>query len=198
MPAQSKATSPASPHLGAAPARRVRLARTAFSGTCCRAWRACPVWCDLPSTVLRHEPEPGAEVAPLLEAGAIADRRQYGTRDDWTDTWDSHQPLTTVILLRQRLDFSRHDGNTSSSRRQSCAKSAMRLTIRGESTSVFELRIHQRTSTEELRALGAWSFSLLASGPSLWTSQRSGPESASRGTRPGRDHPGMVGDIISE
>src|SRR5260370_11720574 len=33
----------------------------------------------------------------------------------------------------------------------------------------------------------------------LWNSQRSGPESASRGTcHPGRDHPGMVGDIISE
>src|SRR5260370_31988605 len=33
----------------------------------------------------------------------------------------------------------------------------------------------------------------------LWNSQRSGPESASRGTcYPGRDHPGMVGDIISE
>src|SRR5262249_25924770 len=32
-----------------------------------------------------------------------------------------------------------------------------------------------------------------------WNSQRSGPESASRGTRAtGRDHPGMVGDIISE
>ena len=33
----------------------------------------------------------------------------------------------------------------------------------------------------------------------LWNSQRRGPESAGRGTcHPGRDHPGMVGDIISE
>jgi hypothetical protein len=32
----------------------------------------------------------------------------------------------------------------------------------------------------------------------LWNSQRRGPESASRGTcHPGQDHPGMVGDIIS-
>src|ERR687887_353278 len=43
---------------------------------------------------------------------------------------------------------------------------------------------HQRTSTEALRARGAWSFSLLASGPSFGN-QRSGPESVSRGTRPG-------------
>src|SRR6266496_2461531 len=67
---------------------------------------------------------------------------------------------------------------------------------------------HQRTSTEELRAPGAWWFSLRASGPSFG-SQRSGPESASRGTRPpgeiipewwatssrngGRDHLGIGG-----
>src|SRR6516165_3675353 len=64
---------------------------------------------------------------------------------------------------------------------------------------------HQRTSTEALRALGAWSFSLLAFGPLLWTSQRNGPESTSRRTRPGalfrsdgRHHLGTVGEIISE
>src|SRR5215831_183982 len=50
---------------------------------------------------------------------------------------------------------------------------------------------HQRTSTEALRAPGAWSLSLLASRSLLWNSQRSGPESASRGTRP-------PGEIIPE
>jgi transcriptional antiterminator RfaH len=30
---------------------RVRAARTAFSDTCCRAWRSCPGSCDLPSTL---------------------------------------------------------------------------------------------------------------------------------------------------
>jgi hypothetical protein len=35
-----------------------------------------------------------------------------------------------------------------------------------------------------LRALGAWSFSLLASSPSSGNNQRNGPESASRGTKP--------------
>src|SRR5437899_378893 len=58
---------------------------------------------------------------------------------------------------------------------------------------------HQRTSTEELRALGASSFSLLASGLSFGTAKG---EDLSRPAEapaiPGRDHPGMVGDIISE
>jgi hypothetical protein len=44
-------------------------------------------------------------------------------------------------------------------------------------------------------------FAHLAHGSSLcWhpDGQRSGPESAGRGTCPGRDHPGIVGDIISD
>jgi len=55
-----------------------------------------------------------------------------------------------------------------------------------------------RTDARMLPALGASSFSLLASGPSFATVKGAGLESASRGTPPGRDHPGMVGDIISE
>src|SRR6266705_842668 len=46
-----------------------------------------------------------------------------------------------------------------------------------------------------------WRMVILSAGIGslLWTSQRKGPESASRGTQhPGRDNPGMVGDIISE
>src|SRR3984893_650541 len=50
-------------------------------------------------------------------------------------------------------------------------------------------------------AAASWPLAARAQQPAmlLWNSQRSGPESASRGTcHPGRDHPGMVGDIISE
>src|ERR1700730_11610874 len=58
---------------------------------------------------------------------------------------------------------------------------------------------HQRTSTEELRALGASSFSLLASGLSFGTAKGEDLSRPAEGTcRPGRDHPGMVGDILSE
>src|SRR6266542_6990228 len=61
--------------------------------------------------LLRHQPQPGAEVASLLEACAIADRRHHGTRDDRTDTRDSHQSLAAVILLRQRFDLGRYGLN---------------------------------------------------------------------------------------
>src|SRR5262245_11989102 len=56
--------------------------------------------------LLRHEPQPGAEVASLCEAGAIADRRYYGTRDDWADPRHCHHPLATLILFRERFDLS--------------------------------------------------------------------------------------------
>src|SRR5215475_3620980 len=55
---------------------------------------------------------------------------------------------------------------------------------------------HQRTSTAELRARGAWSSSLLASGPPL--EAKGADLSRPAEAPPGRDHPGMVGDIISE
>src|ERR1700730_6271231 len=73
---------------------------------------------------------------------------------------------------------------------------------------------HQRTSTEELRALGAWSFSLLASGLSFGTAKGADlsrpaeapatpgeiiPEWWATSSRNGgRDHLGMVGGIIPE
>ena len=50
------------------------------------------------------------------------------------------------------------------------------------------------------RTSRTWRMVVLSAGirSLLWNSQRSGPESASRGTRhPERDHLGMVGDIIS-
>src|SRR5262250_239174 len=56
---------------------------------------------------------------------------------------------------------------------------------------------HQRTSTEELRARGAWSSSLLASGPPL-EAKGANLSRPAEAPDPGRDHPGMVGDIISE
>jgi len=50
MPARSMAIGLASPHLVVAPRRRGQPARTAFSGTCCPAWRFCPGSCDPRST----------------------------------------------------------------------------------------------------------------------------------------------------
>src|SRR2546430_1653031 len=46
----------------------------------------------------RYEPQPGAEVASLCEAGAITDRRHHGTRDDWPNPRHRHHPLATLIL----------------------------------------------------------------------------------------------------
>src|SRR5439155_25300924 len=51
------------------------------------------------------------------------------------------------------------------------------------------------------RTSRTWRMIVLSAGirSLLWNSQRGGSESASRGTwHPGRDHTGMVGDIISE
>src|SRR5499426_3967928 len=55
-----------------------------------------------------YEPQPGAEVASLPEAGAVADRRHHGARDDRSDPRHRHQALAAAILLRQRLDVRRH------------------------------------------------------------------------------------------
>src|SRR5215208_4321341 len=57
---------------------------------------------------------------------------------------------------------------------------------------------HQRTSAEALRALGAWSFSLLASGPSFGKPKEPDLSRPAEAPDPGRDHPGRAGDIISE
>src|SRR5262245_54945003 len=61
--------------------------------------------------LLRYEPQPGAEVASLREAGAIADRRHHGTRDDRANPRHRHHPLATFILFRKRFDLSRHRRN---------------------------------------------------------------------------------------
>src|ERR1700726_4961082 len=61
--------------------------------------------------LLRHEPQPSAKVAALLESGAVADRRHHGARDDRPDPRYGHQALTTVVLLRPRFDFGRHGCN---------------------------------------------------------------------------------------
>src|SRR6266700_4670465 len=53
-------------------------------------------------------PSQAPKVASLLEAGAIADRRHHGTRDDRADARHRHQALATLILLRQRFDLGRH------------------------------------------------------------------------------------------
>jgi hypothetical protein len=52
-----------------------------------------------------------AEVASLLEAGAIADRRYRRARDDRADARHGHQALAAVILLRQRFDLGTLSGH---------------------------------------------------------------------------------------
>src|SRR5262249_60415242 len=58
--------------------------------------------------LLGPEPRPGAEVASLLEAGAVPDRRHDGARDDRPDPRHRHQTLAAGVLLRQRLDVRRY------------------------------------------------------------------------------------------
>jgi hypothetical protein len=111
MPARSKATNSASLHSAAVLGRRVRPARTVSANTCCRAWRSCPGSCDPGRLLLWYESQPGAEVASLREACAIADRRHHGTRDDRADPRHCHHPLASLILFRERFDVSRHRCN---------------------------------------------------------------------------------------
>ena len=63
------------------------------------------------SFLLRHQPEPGAEVPPLLEPGACANGRYNSRRDDRPHARHAHQALTMVILSRQRLDLGGDRGN---------------------------------------------------------------------------------------
>src|SRR6266849_2386619 len=61
--------------------------------------------------LLRYKPQPGGEIAPLLETGAVADRRHHRTRDDRADTRNAHEPLAALVLLCHRFDLVRHGGN---------------------------------------------------------------------------------------
>src|SRR5262249_11960651 len=91
--------------------------------------------------LLRYESQPGAEVASLREACAVADRRYHGARDDRPHPRHRHHPLASLILFRKRFDLSRHRCNALVQSTQSWTSSAMRLTILGDSASVFELRM---------------------------------------------------------
>src|SRR5262245_20776780 len=62
MPARSKAISLASPPLAAAPARRVRPARTVSADICYRAWRFCPGSSDPQSTPASARAPPGRRI----------------------------------------------------------------------------------------------------------------------------------------
>ena len=43
--------------------------------------------------LLRHEAQPGGEVAAFGERIAGADRGHHSARDDRSDAWNAHQPL---------------------------------------------------------------------------------------------------------
>src|SRR5262245_44569084 len=104
MPARSKATNSASLHSAAAPARRVRPARTVSANTCCALGDLAQDRAISGRLLLRYETQPGTEVAPLREACAVADRRQHGARDDRAHPRHRHHPLTSLILFRKRFD----------------------------------------------------------------------------------------------
>jgi hypothetical protein len=139
MPARSKAINRAWPRSAAAPERRVRPDEQRPQVLVAALGYFAEDRAVSRRLLLRHETEPGAEVASLLEAGAISDRCHHGTRGPMPGTvircWQlsscSASPSISVDTLSIR----------GSSRRQSCARSAMRFTILGESTSVFALRI---------------------------------------------------------
>ena len=44
-------------------------------------------------------------------SNAVANRRHHGTRDNRTDTRNSHQSLAAVVLSRQRFGLGRHGLN---------------------------------------------------------------------------------------
>ena len=77
---------------------------------------------------------------PLLEARTIANRRDHGTRDNRADTRNiiSRWQLSSC---RASTSISVNGSMRSSSRRQSCISSAIRLTILGEGMSLLELRM---------------------------------------------------------
>src|SRR5262245_48090545 len=111
MPARSKATNSASLHSAAAPARRVRPARTVSANTCCALGDLAQDRAISGRLLLRYETQPGTEVASLREACAVADRRHHGARDDWPHPRHRHHPLASLILFRERFDLSRHRCN---------------------------------------------------------------------------------------
>src|SRR6266513_168448 len=61
--------------------------------------------------LLGYQPQPGAEAASLLKAGAIANRRHHRARGDRADPRYAAQALTAVVLLRQSFDLGRYGCN---------------------------------------------------------------------------------------
>src|SRR5262249_2965519 len=55
--------------------------------------------------LLRHQAEPGAEVAALREPIAGADGSHHRARDDRPDARHRHQPFAGLILTRERFDL---------------------------------------------------------------------------------------------
>src|SRR5205807_6585491 len=55
--------------------------------------------------LLRHQPEPGAEVAAFGERIAGADRSHHRARDDRPDARHRHQPLARLILTGERFNL---------------------------------------------------------------------------------------------
>src|SRR5262249_33462468 len=57
--------------------------------------------------LLRHQPEPGTEVAALRKRIAGADRSYHRARDDRPNARHRHQPFARLIFTRQLFDLAR-------------------------------------------------------------------------------------------
>ena len=55
--------------------------------------------------LLGHEAEPGAEVATLLEAAAVTDRRHHGAGDDRADTRHASSGAGRPVVVGEALDL---------------------------------------------------------------------------------------------
>ena len=55
----------------------------------------------------RHEPQPGAHLAPVVENARIADLSDESAGDQRPDTASFHQPVGARILAGQALEFAR-------------------------------------------------------------------------------------------
>ena len=105
-PSRSTATGSALPHAGNSPTRCEPPAQTACAGRCCRVSRSCPGSCGRRlQLLLGHQPEPGAEVPPLLEPSACPNCRHDSRRDDRSHARHAHQALTVLVLRGERLNL---------------------------------------------------------------------------------------------
>ena len=107
MPARSKAISLASPPLAD---RHASTTCAACTNSVRRFRRLAGARAEAGVDLGSHDPgqnlQARQQIAPLCEAGAIADRRYCGTRDDWADPRHCHhsrRDQTNIVSKRGQL-----------------------------------------------------------------------------------------------